>query len=230
MAVYSRYAVYYVPPKGSALAHFGATWLGWDLDPGTPLPHPDLPGLAVPIAEVTATPRRYGFHGTLKPPFRLADNDGGVALRSAVAALAARSPAILGPPLALSPIGRFLALMPSAPFPELDRLAAACVTELDAFRAPPSEAELSRRRAAGLSAAQEAYLARWGYPYVLGEFRFHLTLTGPLDAPTAAEVASVLAPLAAPHCAEPFTVGEICLCGELSDGHFQIVERYSLTG
>ena len=49
------------------------------------------------------------------------------------------------------------------------------------FARPPGAAELERRRKAGLSAAQEKMLLRWGYPYVLDEFRFHLTLTGRLQ-------------------------------------------------
>ena len=38
-----------------------------------------------------------------------------------------------------------------------------------------------------LSEAQRAHLLRWGYPYVMDEFRFHMSLTGSLaqvDAPT----------------------------------------------
>src|SRR5438445_432365 len=34
--------------------------------------------------------------------------------------------------------------------------------------------------ATGLSARQAELLARWGYPYVHDEFRFHMTLTGPI--------------------------------------------------
>jgi hypothetical protein len=74
----------------------------------------------------------------------------------------------------------FLALRETAPCPPLHALADACVTGLDGFRAPPEPAELERRRRAPLSPAHEAMLAQWGYPYVLSQFRFHLSLTGSL--------------------------------------------------
>ena len=61
-------------------------------------------------------------------------------------------------------------------------LATSCVTALDHFRLPPTEAERNRRLAAGLSPRQTDHLDRWGYPYVLEEFRFHMTLTGRLSA------------------------------------------------
>ena len=52
-----------------------------------------------------------------------------------------------------------------------------CVCAVDTFRTPANEAELQRRRAANLTPRQEFLLMRWGYPYVLDEFRFHMTLT-----------------------------------------------------
>lgn len=39
-------------------------------------------------------------------------------------------------------------------------------------------AGLARRRERPLSPQQEIYLARWGYPYVLEEFRFHWRANG----------------------------------------------------
>ena len=83
--------------------------------------------------------------------------------------------------IVVSRIGRFLALTPSRPESLLDRFAATVVEAFDAFRAPPSPEETERRKHSGLSPAQEALLARWGYPYVMEEFRFHMTLTGAAD-------------------------------------------------
>ena len=65
---FTRYAIYYLPPAG-ALADFGARWLGWDVRRGAAAVQLDLPGLR----DATEAPRKYGFHGTLKPPFRLAE-------------------------------------------------------------------------------------------------------------------------------------------------------------
>ena len=46
---------------------------------------------------------------------------------------------------------------------------------------PAAPEELKKRRGAGLSSRQELMLTTWGYPYVMEEFRFHLTLTGRLS-------------------------------------------------
>ena len=70
MPEYTRFAVYYAPEPG-AFADFTASWLGWDPVTASPRPYPQIPGLPRPVAEITDTPRKYGFHGTLKPPFRL---------------------------------------------------------------------------------------------------------------------------------------------------------------
>jgi putative phosphonate metabolism protein len=230
MTTFRRFALFWAPPRGGALARFGASWLGWDIDAGELVPHLDVPQLPVSVAEITATPRRYGFHGTLKPPFRLRDGAGLAELDRAAAALAAAVAPFQAPPLAPARIGAFVALVPSAACAPLDDLAAACVRELDGFRAPPDERELARRRAHGLSPRQEEHLARWGYPYVLDEFRFHLTLTGALDREEAADVFATLAGLTAPFCAVPLPVAEICMCGEGETGHFRIIRRYALTG
>ncbi len=157
-----RYAIYYTPPPESALARFGAAWFARK-----------APGLEAP--------RRYGFHGTLKAPFGLAAGASEGELLRAVGSFAAARQALSGPTLRLSEMAGFLALTLSEPFGELNRLAADCVAAFDRFRAPLSEAELVRRRRTGLSARQEALLLRWGYPYVMDAFRFHMTLTERLD-------------------------------------------------
>ncbi len=228
MTGFRRYAIFHAPPEGGALADFGARWLGWDPARGRRRAHPPSPDPAVAVSEVTRTPRRYGFHATLKPPFRTAAPR--AELDAAVAALAARTAPFDAPPLALRRLGRFLALVPSAPCARLDALAHACVSGLDAFRAPASEEELARRRAAGLTPRQEEMLRRWGYPYAGEEFRFHMTLTGSLDPDEAEAVERVLAAMTAPLTAAPTPVRDICLFGEAQDGFFHVVRRFALAG
>ena len=234
MATFRRYALFWAPPRGSALARFGASWLGWDPEAGEfvphTVPHPEWPRLPAPVAEITATPRRYGFHGTLKPPFRLREGAGFADLDRAAAALARTAAPFRAPKLTPARIGSFVALVPSGPCPALDDLAAACVREPDGLRASPDERELARRRAHGLSRRQEEYLARWGYPYVMDEFRFHLTLTGALDGELADVVFDTLAALTAPFCAAPLPVTEFCIFGEAETGRFRIIRRYALSG
>lgn len=222
---YTRFAVYYTAPEGP-LATFGAGWLGWDVARGQPVTSTDdLPGRA----EITETPRKYGFHGTLKPPFRLAEGTDADGLAAALADLAARTAPAQANGLALSRLGSFLALTPVGPQDGIARVAATCVTELDRFRAPASEAELTRRRAARLNARQEELLTAWGYPYVLDEFHFHMTLTGRLPKADRQHwvdsVETALPPLPA-----PFILDALTLAGERPDGNFQTLERIPLTG
>ncbi|WP_261395574.1 DUF1045 domain-containing protein [Salipiger bermudensis] len=227
MTHYSRYAVYYAPEPGP-FADFTAQWLGWDASAGSAREHPEVPGLPLPVSEITATPRKYGFHGTLKPPFRLSGSR--AALEADLAALAAMLRPAEMPGLALTRLGSFLALTPEGDTTGLAEIAAETVRALDPHRAPPSEDELARRRKASLTPTQEENLLRWGYPYVMDDFRFHLTLTGRLPRehmePTMAALAPVLAPLAP----RPFRLDALCLFGEDAAGRFHLLHRYALTG
>lgn len=221
---YTRFAIYYIPPLGP-LADFGAWWLGWDVATGRPDTRSGLPGLE----RVTRGPRKYGFHGTLKPPFRLRAGTTPEALHAAVARMAENCAPARADALTLSRIGRFLALTPAGDTGGIARIAATSVEELDGFRAPPDASELARRRGAGLSDRQEALLRRWGYPYVMDEFRFHLTLTGRLEDD---EIDTWLATAGAhlPDLPAPFALDEVALVGEREDGFFELIHRYALSG
>lgn len=227
----SRYAVYLAPPAGSCLERQTAAWLGRDLA-GRPVARPalgldDLDGEAL-----TRSPRHYGVHATLKPPFALAEGTTPEALEAALAALAGRLMAFTGPRLEVAALGSFLALRPVGPAEALEALAAACVTDLDRFRAPPSPADLDKRRAAGLTPRQDALLGRWGYPYVLQEFRFHMTLTGPIPDPATRErVRTALAAFLAPALHRPLEVGDIALYDQPDrDSPFVLRRRVPLHG
>lgn len=178
-----RYAIYFVPAADGVLYRFGAAVLGYDCytasDTGFPEPLP-MPQSA--WRELTSEPRRYGFHATLKAPFFLADDVDEAALADDFDAFC-RSTAL---PAAFAPVvvvlEGFVAIVPAATGPGIDRLAAACVTAFDRFRAPLSAQDRARRMGARLSARQAEQLDRWGYPYVFEDFRLHLTLTGRLGA------------------------------------------------
>jgi putative phosphonate metabolism protein len=227
---YTRYAIFWAPPAGSGLARFGAGWLGWDAESGCSVAQPTL-AVPRPLATITRTPRRYGFHGTLKAPFRLAKGTEAKSLDHALSQLAAQLPPNTAPGLTPSSSLGFLALMPGRPAPALGTLAAACICDLDHFRAPPGTAELTRRRARGLSASQEQNLTRWGYPYVLDDFRFHLTLSDHLQPGEAQTLIQMVTPLAAPHLDPVLHIDEICLFGDPGAGAgFRLLRRYPLTG
>ncbi|WP_071673521.1 DUF1045 domain-containing protein [Nioella nitratireducens] len=227
MTAYRRYGIYAVP-HGAFYAK-GAAWLGWDSVAGCKLDHPEVEGLPRPVAEMTGTPRKYGFHGTVKPPFRLADGMTEGALRDAATALFSRLAPVEIPALTVRRLGGFVAVVPVVPSDTLTHLAAETVKGLDAFRSAPSEAELERRRASDLSARQEANLAQWGYPYVMEEFRFHLTLTGRLG-DNAETMAEHLRKEFTPVLPQPYRIADLALMGEDAQGRFHALHRYTLSG
>ena len=174
----ARVAVYYAPLPDDPLFTAGASWLGRDPESGAPLPQPDIPN----IADITAEPRLYGFHATLKPPMRLAEGRQWLDVVNAATELADRTAPFNLPPLAVHDLFGFLALRETVPCPALQALADACVEHLDPLRAAPSDAELARRRRGNLTAREDAMLMRWGYPHVFDRWRFHMTLSDGLPA------------------------------------------------
>lgn len=229
MEKFNRFAIYYVPPVGP-LHDAASSWLGWDIIRGCSVKYPDLAGLPCSVADITKTPRKYGFHGTIKPPFKLADGCNFSDLQANIAQLCKGLAPVRTDGLNLTQLGRFLALTPTGTSDDLTELGARVVQELDGCRAPADDAELNRRRMAGLNPRQEAYLIKWGYPYVLEEFKFHLTLSGSLDPCLAARSKSILQPLLMPLLPSPFEINDLALCGEGKDGLFYLLKRYQLEG
>lgn len=224
---FTRYAIYFTPPAGP-LSDFGAAWLGWDAVHGTAVAHPEISDLPAPISEITEAPRRYGLHATITPPFRLAEGSSEANLVTAFAGFCATTKAVTLSGLDLAPLGRFLALVPRGDQDAPGKLAAATVAALDHFRAPLTPTELARRRVPGLTAAQEALLLRWGYPYVMEAFRFHITLTGKRPRSELNTIRAALAPHLTPRLPRPFPLDALSLMGEDDTGSFHLIFRHGL--
>lgn len=216
-----RAALYWAPALDDPLWHRGCAWLGRNAETGTTCVQPDVPG----IDELTAQPRRYGFHATLRPPMRLAT--GWDEFRAAARDVARRFEPFALPPLMVAEIGGFLALRESMPCRELQALADCCVELTDRHRLPATPEEVSQRRAAGLSARQEDMLRRWGYPYVMQDWFFHLTLTRRLAAFELSPAREAAERHFRPVMAMPRLVREICLFTQ-GAGDFLIAERWPL--
>lgn len=229
MKEFRRYAIYFTAPEG-ALAQLGASWLGWDLHTGREVPHPNLPDLPIDkIAALTEVPRRYGFHATLKPPFRLAANQTEAALLADLHDYCQTlSPVSLAGGLRLAVLDGFLALVPAQPSPQLQALAAGLVQGLDHHRAPLTEAERARRKPEHLTDLQRANLDRWGYPWVLEHFRFHMTLTGRLPTEEAAALCDQLKPYLDPILPDPMVIDAVTLCGEDGTGRIHNIKKIEL--
>ena len=220
-----RFAVYYAPAPGSALARFGARWFA-------DVPPPAVPGIAAErLRRLTDTPRFYGFHATLRAPFALRAGATESDLAAAVEAFTAtRPPAPVGA-LRLRRLAGFLALMPAVQDAAVGQLAQACVESFDHFRAPPDRADLATRRAAGLTPRQDALLDRWGYPYVAEQFRFHMTLTDRLDEPEADAVRRALEGDVAALARAPLVIDALTLFAQADrETPFRPLARYPLRG
>lgn len=222
-----RFGLYYAPAADDPLWQAGTAWLGGDPETGAALVQPDLPE----IAAITADPRGYGFHATLKPPMALREGHGWADVLAATEAVAATIAPFALPALAVTDLGGFLALCETAPSAALQAACDACVAWLDPLRAPPTEAELARRRRRPLPPAQEANLVRWGYVYVFATWRFHMTLTRRLSA----EEKAVYMPAAEAHFAAALArsrmVGELALYRQAASGAaFTLAARVALKG
>jgi len=193
MVGFPRYAIYYAPTRDSVLDRFGAQLLGYDAWTEETLSFPGFATQAAPDwRELTQDPRKYGFHATLKAPMPLASGSTEAKLLAACSAFAEKPRAIPVIIPAVSAISGFVAVVPSARSRELEQLAADCVIELDCFRAPLTPEDRTRRNPSGLTPRQREFLDLWGYPYVMEEFRFHMTLTGRLDAARRAPILAML--------------------------------------
>jgi putative phosphonate metabolism protein len=179
MTNYPRYAIYFVPAPGDDLNRFGAKLLGYDAFSGGDLPFPEgITGAVPDWRDLTEDPRKYGFHATLKAPFTLEPGRSEAELIAACEAFAgtARPIPVITP--VVQAISGFIAVVPAEASDQLNLLAADCVREFDSFRAALRAEDRARRNPSALTAAQIDHLDRWGYPYVMEDFRFHMTLTG----------------------------------------------------
>ncbi len=172
-----RFALYYAPRPQTALAEAASTWLGRDHENRACSRKESKTLEEKRFAKLTRTPLHYGFHGTLKPPFRLHDATSKKLLCEEIDRFCnQRSPFLLAG-LEVGWLGSFLCLRPVKSSDQMNTLARDTVRRFDSFREVMSLVELEKRRTLGLTPQQDALLVQWGYPYVMDEFRFHLTLS-----------------------------------------------------
>jgi putative phosphonate metabolism protein len=232
MTAFPRYAIYYAPPAGATLDDFGATLLGYSAWSGADLAFPEQVESAVPDwRNVTTDPRTYGFHATLKAPFALAPARTEDELLAAGAAFAATPRAVPVIRPVVDAISGFIAVVPMEPPDALYRLASDCVTDFDRFRAPLTKEDRARRKPESLTPRQCDYLDRWGYPYVMEEFRFHMTLTGRLGGGRREAVVPMLRERFAEIDLTRLAVDRIALFRqESATSRFKIIGHWALRG
>jgi hypothetical protein len=225
----SRYALYFVPSPQSSLYRFGSSVLGYDCYMSAVVGRPACLA-SESWNEMTEEPRRYGFHATLKAPFHLRPSCNEAQLISAVKCFAGLGHAVPVIKPVVQALNGFLAIVPLEHEQSLDNLAASCTTIFDAYRAPMSPRDRARRIALGLNISQIQNLDRWGYPFVLSEFRFHMTLTGKIPTRRVDETLAILQKLFQDSCAaSPVSVDRLALVkqeGELAP--FRIISQVML--
>lgn len=220
----TRYAIYFAPAAGG-IAEAAARWLGRDAATDSPV-DPVTPDLW----PLTRSARRYGFHATLKAPFRLADGVSQSDLIAALQAFGAHTAPVAIAGLDLAVLQGFLGLVAQGDTSALHALAARVVQTFDPLRAPLTAADRARRNPDALSTAQRALLDRWGYPFVMEAFEFHLTLTDRLDPAQLGWVRPLAQRTFAPWLGRPLTLDALTLFIETDDGAFRHLHRAPLTG
>jgi len=166
----ARYAVYFAPSDQSQLGAFGLHVLQRGACEND---HP----LRQKVTEKAA---HYGFHSTFKAPMELAKGCTEQGLLDAVDAYSKTKQRVRLTGLQPEIVNGFHALtLPESP--EVDDFAADVMRTFEPFRAPLTEADRQRRHPDKLSARQRQYLESYGYPHVLEEFHFHMTLSKHID-------------------------------------------------
>lgn len=225
-----RYALYFAPAPDTALHRFGSRWLGRDAITGQAEAQQAVEGIGPErLAEITRSARHYGFHATLKAPFRLAEGFDEADLIAAVDALTATRKVSPGPGLVLAEINGWRALVLDRPCQVIQALADEMVAGLDPLRAPLSDAEIARRLGNGhLTPREQALLQRWGYPYVFDAFQFHMTLSGPVPENEGRLLDRALAPLVQEFGRAPLLVDGVALFAQPDrDSPFTMARRFA---
>ncbi len=207
----TRYALYFAPRPESLWWRAGCQWLGRDPVGGMDCAQPTVPDmLHLLLAKLTSDARRYGFHATIKAPFRLQSGFTEAHLLAMTQAFCTLQRPIAVGSLEVKMLGTSLALRSSAAAEDIDTLVMRCVSYFDLLRAAPKEDEQKKYRDKGLNDRQEQLLQRWGYPYVEEEFRFHLTLTDSLvDTPN--DIVNAMQTAAQTHFAKALASEPLCI-------------------
>jgi putative phosphonate metabolism protein len=214
-----RYAIYFTPPADDPLTRLAAEWLGRDPFNNEALEQPAIQGFSADAFKaLTSDARRYGFHATMKAPFSLADGRTEVELIAALEDFSAGTSAFTLPELVLGQIGRFFALVPGDWNAELQMLADDCVSRFDSFRKPLSESDFARRKPDQLTPEQRENLVNWGYPYVFGDFRFHMTLTAQVEPADQPAMRAAIESFFGDYVAAPRRIGHLALFVEPERG------------
>ena len=209
-----RFALYFAPARDSRLWERAQAWLG----------QPDL-------IDKTVSARRYGFHATIKAPMALKAGTDRTGLEAALRTFGDTTGPVALSGLAPRLIDGFLALTIEPQPVAVTRLAETVVLAFEPFRAALTEGEMARRLQAPLTPPQVELLKAYGYPYVMNEFRFHMTLTDRLANAERETMAARATDWFAEALAEPIMLDRLVLFREPAPGaDFERLKDYVLSG
>ena len=184
MKKYSRYAIYYAPPKESSLEEFGRYWFGWDplnaklINNKQRINYLNRFGIKnlKNIDKNVLIAKKYGFHGTLIPPFKLNKNYSTNKLFKKTDEIAKKFKKFKFYKFKLKKINNFYAFVQNKKNSNINKISNRLVKELFKFRSPLTKKEIDKRNPSKLSKLQLNILHKWGYPYLMSEFKFHMTI------------------------------------------------------
>ena len=225
---YKRYAIYYVPSENSELDLFGKCWLGWDPYKGVETTKSDLSKLPSfkKFSSLVLTPKQYGFHGTIKAPFRLKNEYTYNDLENKVREISKQIHSFYFDQLIIKKLGNFIGLIPTNNL-KINAVSNKFVEELDYLRDELSESEIKKRKPHKLTSNQKQMLFKWGYPYVFDEFKFHLTLTSKLNVVEIDDVLRSLQNILKQVNLNKISFNNICIFGQKNDEKFYFVKRFN---
>ena len=159
MKKYSRYAIYYAPPKESNLEEFGRYWFCWDPNSAKSIKNKQrinyLNGFGIKnlknIDKNVLIAKKYGFHGTLIPPFKLNKNYSTNLLFKKTEDIAKKFKKFKFYKFKLKKINNFYAFVQNKKNNNINKLSNRLVRELFKFRSPLTKKEIDRRNPSKLS-------------------------------------------------------------------------------
>ena len=233
--MFERYAIYVTLPQDSTLYHKASQWFSYDAYQGdSPTIEYDLQEELrplLPYSDYNSKASQYGFHGTLKAPFRLKNGIKYKSLQKMMKHFCRLTSVFHCVGLEVKQIDNFLALVPKQDCKKIIQLSKDSVQTFDVFRAALTSDEIDKRQPNKLSDNQRLMLKQWGYPYVLDEFRFHMTLTDRLTQPQIDTCKPLLEEYFKECLRQPLRIGQLSLCYQSSEySSFVILDSFPLHG
>jgi Protein of unknown function (DUF1045) len=229
---FTRYAIFFTPQPGTALAAFGRSWFGRAHDAST-LHEFSAPGLSGSgFAKLPVSPGCYnGLHVAFRPPFALRRGMGPDALKARLNSFARRRRGVNTGPLTLVRDRRFLVLRPRENLQALEWLSTQCLSAFDGFAAPLSADDRNERLGPHLSLYQKLLLESFGSPEVMSEFRFAFRLSGPLAPGPIERLAEALWPVLQGICEDGIEIDALSLLGDPGGrAPLRLISRHRLGG